>query len=127
MNLTPGKFSLTATSNEFSKSIGLYCNPQRVSILVQLSKPIFKPDSLVEFRIFAINSRTKPYRIKDTSEVWVLDPNNNRVRLWEDPNFFRGLFEDSLQLTNAEPGIWKILVEADGEVGFEFLIDLELS
>lgn len=70
----------------------------------------------MEFRIFAINSRTKPYRIKETSKVWILDPGNNQVKLWKDPQFFRGLFEGSFQLVDAEPGVWKVLVEADGEV-----------
>jgi hypothetical protein len=115
-NLTPGKFFLKATSGNFSKSVPLYCNPQRVSLMVQLNKPIFTPESLVEFRVFAMNSRTNPYVIRHASKIRILDPGNNQVKIWKNPRFNQGLFQDRLQLTDAEPGTWKVIVEADGDV-----------
>lgn len=84
--------------------------------MIQVSKPIYKPDDLVDIRVFIVNSRTKPYRIKKTCKVWILDANSNQVKAWKDPEFTRGLFESSLQLNDAESGAWEVLVEADGEV-----------
>lgn len=63
-----------------------------------------------------MNSRTKPYRIKSESKVWILDPGNNQVKIWKEPSFVKGLFASSLKLFDALPGTWKVLVEADGEV-----------
>lgn len=126
-DLRPGKFILKATGEHFSKNVSLYCNSQRVSCLIQLNKPIYKPDGLLEFRVFAINSRTKPYRIKKSSKIWFLDPGNNQVKVWEDPEFIRGLYEGSLQLIDAEPGKWTILVEADGEVSFSLNLNAKFK
>ena len=63
--------------------------------------------------------------IKYASKIRILDSGNNQVKIWNSPKFNRGLFEDRLQLTDAEPGTWKIVVEADGDVnsstGFFYL------
>lgn len=107
---------MKATSGNYSESVPLYCNPQRTSLIIQLNKPIFTPDSLLEFRVFAVNSKTNPYVIKFASKIRILDPGNNQVKIWDNPKFNRGLFEDRLQLDDAEPGTWKIIVEADGDV-----------
>lgn len=122
--MTPGKFFLKATSGNFTKSVPLYCNPHRVSLIIQLNKPIFTPESLVEFRVFAVNARTNPYVIKYASKIRILDSGNNQVKIWNSPKFNRGLFEDRLQLTDAEPGTWKIVVEADGDVNSSIFINL---
>lgn len=107
---------MKASGEDFEDSVSLYLNSQRVSLLIQVNKPIFKTDDLIKFRVFAVNSRTKPYSVKDESRIWILDPGNNQLKSWEDPLFFKGIYEDSYQLNDAEPGIWKILVEADGQV-----------
>lgn len=115
-DLVPGKFYLKAMTEDFSKSVPLYLNAQRVSLLIQINKPVFRTDDNFEFRIFALDSRTKPYKINDTSKIWILDPVNNQVKTWNDPTFVRGLVEGNLLLADAEPGTWKLLVEADGQV-----------
>lgn len=84
--------------------------------MIQLNKPVFIPNGFVQFRIFALDSKTKPYAIKQASKVWIIDPFNNQVKVWKNPSFKKGLLEESLQLNDAEPGVWKVLVEADGEV-----------
>ena len=99
-----------------------------VSLLIQLNKPVFIPNGFVQFRVFALDSKTRPYQIKKASKVWILDPFNNQVKVWKNPAFERGLLEKFLKLNDAEPGIWKILVEADGEVriknDFRFKVEL---
>lgn len=114
--LSPGSFKLRALAANFSKEVPLYFNSQRVSVLIQINKPVFKPNELVDFRVFIVNSRTKPYLVQDSSKVWILDPNNNRARMWRSPLFVGGLFESSLQLNDADPGTWKVFAEVDGEV-----------
>lgn len=85
-------------------------------MLIQISKPFFRPDDLVEFRVFALDSETKPYEVESLSKIRILDAANNQVKLWNDPPFVKGLVEKSLQLNEGVPGVWRILVEADGEV-----------
>lgn len=45
-----------------------------------------------------------------------MDPGNSQIKVWINPLFERGLLEGDLELSDAEPGIWTILAEADGEV-----------
>lgn len=117
-NLSPGNFKLRAFSEGFSKWASLYVNSQEVSILIQVNKPIFRQDDFVEFRVFFLDSRTKPYSIKANSRVWILDPHNNEVKVWKNLKVTKGLFEGSLRLIDFDPGTWKIIVEADSEVRF---------
>lgn len=127
-NLTPGLFSLVARTDDYYKSVPLYFNAHRALLLIQVSKPVFKPYDIVEFRIFAVNSRTRPYKIKKSSRIWVVDPGNNQVKVWENPFFLQGLFEGELKLNNAEPGEWKVLVEADGEVrNYSLTVSLDFT
>lgn len=115
-DLTPGLFTLKASSGDFNKSTALYFNAQRVSLFIQTNRPVYRPNDRIEFRVFALDSRTKPYEILDASKIWILDPGNSRVKLWKNPTFVKGLYESHWMLSDAEAGTWKILVEADGEV-----------
>lgn len=85
-------------------------------MLIQVSKPIFRPDSFVEFRVFVLDSRTRPYEAKYMSRIWILDPSSNRVKIWEDPEINQGVFYGKFLLSDASEGSWKILAEIDGEV-----------
>lgn len=107
---------MKAESDNFSKAVSLFLNIQKVSLLIQLNKPIFRTDDLIEFRVFAVDSQTNPYAIKDTSKIRILDPNNYEAKVWTNPSFSMGLFEGDLKLFGAEPGVWKILAQVDGEV-----------
>lgn len=66
--------------------------------------------------MFAIDSRTNPHAIKSASKIRILDPNNYEVKVWTNPSFLMGLFEGELKLFGAEPGVWKVLAQVDGEV-----------
>lgn len=70
----------------------------------------------MNFRVFAIDSRTQPLKVEHICKIWVLDPMNNQARLWAEPRFLNGVFEGRLRLSGASQGSWKILAEADGEV-----------
>lgn len=119
-HLSPGLFFLHATSQKFSKSVPLYLNSQQLAILIQVSKPIYRPDSLMKFRVFVLDSRTRPYEAKYMHRIWILDPSSNRVKIWEDPEIDQGVFQGKFLLSDASEGSWKILVEIDGEVRLSF-------
>lgn len=111
-------YNLKASAHNFSKSVPLHFNPQKVSLFIQLNKPVFTPDDRVDFRVFALNSRTMPYGVKNASKILMLDPGNNEVKTWINPKFQKGLHEEYFVLNDAEPGTWTVLVEIDGEVRF---------
>ena len=121
MGLVPGVFNLVARTQSISKSVQLYFNKQLVSVYIQLSKPVYGISDLIEFRVFILNSRTKPYKIADTSTIRILDPSNNQIKAWKNPSFKQGLYEGQWQLSEALTGEWTVLVEADGQVSTIYL------
>ena len=125
MGLVPGIFHLVARTEGISKSVQLYFNKQLVSVYIQLNKPVYGLSDLIEFRVFILNSRTKPYKIADTSVIRILDPSNNQIKAWKNPTFKQGLYEGQWQLSEALTGEWTILVEADGQVSL-FIHNLKI-
>lgn len=98
----------------------MYYNHKRLSFLIQTNKPLYKADDVVKFRIFAIDSATKPYQfISPNIEIHAIDANNNRIKRWANISFERGIFESEFKLSNNPlSGFWWIWVDGDDEVIF---------
>lgn len=84
--------------------------------MIQFDKPIYKTTDVVNFRIFAIDSRTKPYKNAVNSRICILDLKNNRLREWKNVNFTMGVFRDNFEFTKLHPGEFEMIAEVDGTV-----------
>jgi len=115
-NISPGSFALKASCGNVTKSTPLVLNPQRVSLLIQLNKAVYRPNDLIELRVFALTSRTKPHEVQNSSKIMILDAGNNQVKIWENAAFSNGVFEGVWQLADAETGSWRAVIAVDGEV-----------
>ncbi|KAL7044063.1 hypothetical protein ACKWTF_001755 [Chironomus riparius] len=116
-NISLGLYELVAETDDFSKSVGLYINPQKVTLMIQLDKPIYKMTDVVNFRIFAIDSRTKPYmKTLGYSKIWILDPRNNELKSWENVQLSMGVYQNKFVFTRLQPGIYEILAEVDDTI-----------
>lgn len=89
------------------------------SIFIQTDKPIYKPGDLVNFRVFAVDSETRPYDVPK-STITIYDSGDTKIKSYVDGKFVDGKYENSLQLSQ-EPtlGEWKIKVEAEAEVSLK--------
>ncbi|XP_070497167.1 thioester-containing protein 1 allele R1-like [Chironomus tepperi] len=113
-NISHGLYELVAETDDYSKSVGLYINPKKVTLMIQLDKPIYKTTDVVNFRIFAIDSRTKPYmKILGYSKIWILDTRNNELKSWENVQLTMGVYQNKFVFTRLQPGIYEILAEVE--------------
>lgn len=123
-NISLGLYELVAECNDFSKAVGLYINPQKVTLMIQLDKPIYKITDIVNFRVFAIDSRTKPYmKTPGFSKIWILDSRNNELKSFENVRLTLGVYENKFVFTRLQPGIYEILAEIDDTVRHKILIN----
>lgn len=123
-NISLGLYELVAETDDYSKSVGLYINPQKVTLMIQLDKPIYKTTDVVNFRVFAIDSRTKPYmKIPGYSKIWILDPKNNELKAWENVQLTMGIYQDKFVFTRLQPGIYEIVAEVDDTVRHKIIIN----
>lgn len=91
--------------------------------MIQLDKPIYKTTDVVNFRLFAIDSRTKPYtKIPGYSKIWILDTRRNELKSWENVQLLMGIYQDKFVFTNLQPGIYEIVAEVDETVSHKITI-----
>lgn len=122
-NISLGLYELVAETDDSSKSVGLYINSQKVTLMIQLDKPIYKTTDVVNFRLFAIDSRTKPYtKIPGYSKIWILDTRRNELKSWENVQLLMGIYQDKFVFTNLQPGIYEIVAEVDETVSHKITI-----
>lgn len=96
-----------------SKSIPIKLNKKLYSVIIQLNKPVYKPEDLVQFKVVAIDADTKPIKM-NSIEVIVEDSKGNLIHNFntfnEDQLEFKevGFFEDYFTLGEVLPGKYKI-------------------
>jgi len=85
------------------------------SVLVQTDKAIYKPGDKVQFRVLILDSETKPLPATSV-EIYITDGKNNRIKQFDNIFFKKGVFKQSLKLSD-EPvlGIWNIHVRVNNE------------
>lgn len=66
--------------------------------LVQLSKPIYKPGDVLQFRVIVLGGDLKPPAPSVTATVIVHDPQRNVIRRWTAVSLQLGVFEEQLQI-----------------------------
>ena len=82
-----------------------------------MNKAIFMPGDLLQFRVFSIDSETKPINPTSATTITISDSNGNAIHSFQDVTFKRGKYENSFQLSEkARLGIWEVSANCGQEV-----------
>lgn len=88
----------------------------KFSVFVQTDKPIYKPDDLLRFRVFLLDSTTRPYTSKESVNVSIYDPADNLIKQWSNVTIKNGTFQTDFQMSSAVTGDWLIKVFVENQV-----------
>ena len=120
--MSSGKYIISANvTDPYTKKTEIFVQPltfqaTRTSASFQLDKPIYQGGDPMNFRVFCYDSETRPSD-RDNGTFTVYDPNNNKIKSFENVPFVKGVFEGSLQLANnAKEGQWRIQSDIRGSV-----------
>ncbi|XP_070508211.1 CD109 antigen-like [Chironomus tepperi] len=110
-----GNYFLKVKNQTFEQTTSLNLNTKKFSVYIQTDKAIYKPGEKVQFRVLVLNAETKPFPTTNV-DIFISDGSNNRIKQYENIFFKRGVYSQSLQLSD-EPvlGIWMIHVKVDGK------------
>jgi CD109 antigen len=95
-----------------------YSCPQ-ASFLIQTNKAIFRPDDLLQFRVFAIDSET---RIENPTGaiVTINDAKGNLIKSFANITFVNGKYQNELQIASRPVlGTWSMTVTLGDQVRYE--------
>ncbi|KAM9030223.1 alpha-2-macroglobulin-like protein 1 isoform 1-T1 [Ara ararauna] len=87
--------------------------PQKNVILVETDKDLYKPGETVRFRIVNFNEDLKVFK-NDYSQIWLQDPEHNRIAEWLNVKSRHGIVDLSFPLASEVPlGVYTISVQRD--------------
>lgn len=127
-SLLPGTYQLSASSYD-PVMMASYVDVQDLifkkrlsSVFIQTDKAIYKAGDFMQFRVFAVDSETRPENLI-ASTVTILDPNDLKIKIFANNTFVKGKYENNLQLSDSPAlGVWKIKVDVGGEVSVRLII-----
>uniref|UniRef100_A0A1S4H5V7 TEP1-F n=1 Tax=Anopheles gambiae TaxID=7165 RepID=A0A1S4H5V7_ANOGA len=100
-SLPAGSYKLTIDGQngfKFHREADLLLAASTTTALVQLSKPIYKPGDVLQFRVIVLGGDLKPPAPSVTATVIVHDPQRNVIRRWTAVSLQLGVFEEQLQI-----------------------------
>lgn len=103
------KYLLHVKYDFFDEVRHLHRNNKTISAFIQTDKSTYKHSDMVQFRIIVVDSNTKPIENPNVEMIYVTDDAENRVKQYENPKFYRGVYQTSFQLSDLPVfGSWKI-------------------
>nr|XP_022294874.1 CD109 antigen-like [Crassostrea virginica] len=115
-NLGAGSYKLKVQGTHglmFTNETDLYYESKSVSIFIQTDKAIYKPGSIVHFRVFAIHPNMSLF--SGSMDIVIYDPNRNKIKEIFGARDFTGVVTNFLEI-DSKPvlGDWNISVTAHG-------------
>ncbi|XP_070502088.1 thioester-containing protein 1 allele R1-like [Chironomus tepperi] len=116
-SITSGNYALFVETENFAERRTLTYITKKYSFLLQLSKSIFLPGDLLQYRVYAVDSETKAVNPTCTSLVSITDGNGNEITNYQNISFNRGKYENSFQLSDkAGLGLWSLRFNCDDQM-----------
>lgn len=120
--MKPGQYQISANAYDpFMKTsyydvYQLNYEKPKFSNFIQTDKAMYKAGDLVKFRLFSVDSETRPYNlIGATASVY--DSTDTKIKSFDNITFVKGIYENSVQLSeNPSLGTWKVRLVAGSVV-----------
>ena len=116
----PGEYKLTAIGLDgvsFYSEKPLRYTHKHLSVFVQTDKAVYKAGDLIRFRVFAVDSRSRPYEVQGKPVITITDSLSNKIKQFDNVTFVKGKYENELILSKSPNlGDWTIAVTAENEV-----------
>lgn len=103
----------------FRNESNLKIESKNVSIFIQTDKAIYKPGETVKFRVLVLDHELKAATLKPDSllNVYITDPEKNRIKQWLQVTPKRGVFTSEIQLSELPLlGNWKFQAQVEKEI-----------
>ncbi|XP_012936322.1 CD109 antigen [Aplysia californica] len=102
-----------SSSYKFERSVSMYVSSVVTSVVIQTDKAMYRPGDLVRLRAFAVHANLMVY--DGQFDVFITDPNGNRIQQWLAQNSTEGVVLVNFALCEETLlGMWKIHVTATG-------------
>ncbi|XP_005101040.1 CD109 antigen [Aplysia californica] len=109
-----GRLTTHGSGIVFTNQTRIEFSPKYISLFIQMSKPIYKQEQMVHFRVIPVQPNLMPKY--DNVIIYVLDPTGTPVRRWlAQQTNVGGMISQSFQLSDQPRyGTWHIKVEGFG-------------
>lgn len=101
-----------AVTGPYFKDIAtLKIESKTVSIFIQIDKAIYKPGSMIKFRVIVLDHELKPVKLRPDRllNIHIIDAADNRIKQWLNVTTNKGIFSSELQLSELPVlGKWKL-------------------
>ncbi|GMT28413.1 hypothetical protein PFISCL1PPCAC_19710 [Pristionchus fissidentatus] len=101
----------------FEESHSIDYNHKSLSLFVQTDKAIYKPGTVVKYRVIVVTPNLTPY--SDSISVKIVDPSQNVISQQLDKSLNKGVFSSELALATEPPiGEWQIQAETKSGIKY---------
>lgn len=111
--LPSGKYKLVVNNGEYRNSTKLQYLPKSLLCFIQTDKRVYKPGTIVRFRVLLLKADLKPSKTLKKVNVAIFDSNNLKIMEWNEADLKYGVFSSELRLSqDISLGWWTIEARA---------------